>query len=172
MKTVTATWRTTDVYDEVRYACMARPIIPKKTAHVPQGTFASERNRYIKAKKYAEKHGVSLAAAYEGSLMARASKADQERQKLWEDRIHRAKSVRSNWKKLFKVQLGLDYFEGKQNPGYPEEEWLTINKIYSHIKATLPSLYSVHFLQTHKISRRMKSAEKYGRQCLITSRMR
>jgi hypothetical protein len=52
------------IYDEFRYACMARPIIPKKIEHVPQGTFASERSRYIKAKKYAEKHGVSLSAAY------------------------------------------------------------------------------------------------------------
>jgi len=52
------------IYDEFRYGCMARPIIPKKTVHIPQGTFAAERNRYIKAKKYAEKHGVSMTAAY------------------------------------------------------------------------------------------------------------
>ncbi len=52
------------IYDEFRYACMSRPIIPKRQSVIPQGTFAAERSRYIKAKKYAEKHGVSMAAAY------------------------------------------------------------------------------------------------------------
>jgi len=74
--------------------------------------------------------------------MPRVSKADIDAQKKWEDCIQRAKAVRSNWKKLFKVDLGIDYFDGRQNPGWPAEEWLTINKIYSHVKATLPSLYS------------------------------
>jgi hypothetical protein len=52
------------IADEVRYAFMSRPIIPKRQAVVHQGTFAAERSRYIKAKKYAERHGVSMAAAY------------------------------------------------------------------------------------------------------------
>jgi hypothetical protein len=52
-------------YDEVRYAMMSRPIIPKRKNHVPQGTFAAERARYIRAKKHAERHGVSMSQAYE-----------------------------------------------------------------------------------------------------------
>lgn len=43
----------------------------------------------------------------------------------------------------FKVQMGRDYFEGKQNPGYPEAEWITVNKIYSHLQAQLPMLYQM-----------------------------
>ena len=74
--------------------------------------------------------------------MSRALKSDIEAQKLWEDRIHRAKAVRKNWKDQFKVDMGYDYFEGKQNPGHPAEEWITINKIYAHIKSQLPALYS------------------------------
>lgn len=74
--------------------------------------------------------------------MPRVSKRDQEAQKDWEDRIARAKKVRENWKKLFKVDMGRDYFDGKQNPGWPDEEWITVNKIYSHLKAQLPNLYN------------------------------
>lgn len=71
-----------------------------------------------------------------------AKKSDVEAQKTWEDKINRAKAVRKNWKDKFRVDLGYEFFEGAQNPGYPEAEWITINKIYSHIKAQLPSLYS------------------------------
>jgi hypothetical protein len=74
--------------------------------------------------------------------MARISGKAQERQKYLEDSISRAKQVRKTWKDRFKVDLGKDYFEGRQNPGFPANEWITINKIYSHIKATLPSLYN------------------------------
>jgi hypothetical protein len=74
--------------------------------------------------------------------MARVSAKSIDRQKYWEDSISRAKQVRKTWKDRFKVDLGKEYFEGKQNPGYPDAEWITINKIYSHIKATLPSLYN------------------------------
>jgi hypothetical protein len=71
-----------------------------------------------------------------------ATRAQADRQKSWEDKISRAKAVRANWAKQFKVEMGREYFEGKQNPGVPEAEWLTINKIYSHVKAILPALYA------------------------------
>ena len=50
--------------DCFRYATMSRPIIPKRRINEPQGTFATERKRLINAKSYAQRHGVSLAAAY------------------------------------------------------------------------------------------------------------
>lgn len=62
-------------------------------------------------------------------------------QKKWERRINDAIAVHEEWHKQFKVQMARDYFEGRQNPGDPE--WITINKIYSHLQAQLPSLYSV-----------------------------
>lgn len=52
------------IYDEFRYACMARPIRPKKVHTLPSGSFAAERNRLIRAKQYARRHGTSLEAAY------------------------------------------------------------------------------------------------------------
>ncbi len=64
-------------------------------------------------------------------------------QKTWEERIDRAKKKKKEWEDLMRVQMGRDFFAGKQNPGYPESEWITINKIYSHLMAQLPSLYSV-----------------------------
>lgn len=75
--------------------------------------------------------------------MGRYSKTARDRQEAWMERIRRAVAVRKNWKDRFRVQLGLDYFEGAQKPeGIPDSEWITINKIYSHVKAQLPSLYA------------------------------
>lgn len=51
-------------YDTTRYAFMSRPIIPKRINRVPPGSFQAERQRYIRAKQYARRHGVSLQAAY------------------------------------------------------------------------------------------------------------
>jgi hypothetical protein len=53
-----------DGYDCLRYGCMARPIIPKVEHSAPPGSFQAERNRYIKARKLAQRKGISLAAAY------------------------------------------------------------------------------------------------------------
>ena len=74
--------------------------------------------------------------------MARVKKSSVDAQRYWEDRISRAKGVRKKWKDLFQVDLLRDFFDGKQNLGRPKEEWITINKIYSHLKAQLPGLYS------------------------------
>ena len=52
------------IYDEVRYMCMARPLRPKKVVTIPAGSFQAERTRYIKAKKYAKRHGCSMSQAY------------------------------------------------------------------------------------------------------------
>lgn len=65
-----------------------------------------------------------------------------ENQEEWESKITRAKKVRRNWKAIFKVDTAILYFDGIQNPGYNKEEWITINKIYSHLMAQLPSLYA------------------------------
>jgi hypothetical protein len=64
-------------------------------------------------------------------------------QNIWKDRIERAKTVRKEWAEEFRVKTGREFFSGKQNPGYPAEEWITINKIYAHLMAQLPMLYSV-----------------------------
>ena len=52
------------LYDCTRYLCMSRPITPRRKHDIPQGTFAAERRRMIRAKEYARRHGVSLDAAY------------------------------------------------------------------------------------------------------------
>lgn len=64
-------------------------------------------------------------------------------QKTWTERIQRAEARRKEWAEQFQVQKARQYFEGKQNPGYSRDEWITINKIYSHIMAQLPMLYSI-----------------------------
>jgi len=63
--------------------------------------------------------------------------------KLWGEKIARAKKIKEAWEQDFKTKMGWEYFEGKQNPGIPDEEWITVNRIYSHLKAQLPSLYSI-----------------------------
>ncbi len=53
------------VYDEFRYACMFKPIRPKRAIQgAPAGSFQAERARLIRAKQYARSHGVSLDQAY------------------------------------------------------------------------------------------------------------
>ncbi len=52
------------LYDCTRYLCMSRPITPRRKHDIPQGTFAAERRRMIRAKEYSRRHGVSLDAAY------------------------------------------------------------------------------------------------------------
>ena len=52
------------IYDEVRYACMLRPVKPKAEWREPQNTFRAERNRYLKAKRMAERRGISMIEAY------------------------------------------------------------------------------------------------------------
>lgn len=51
-------------YDCFRYACMSRPLTPKVIEKAPPGSFARERQRLIRARKYSQRHGVSLTAAY------------------------------------------------------------------------------------------------------------
>lgn len=52
------------IYDVFRYYCMFKPVRPKKRDGIPTGSLAAERNRLIRARKYASRHGVSLTVAY------------------------------------------------------------------------------------------------------------
>lgn len=52
------------VYDEFRYACMARPVRPRKVVGMPAGSFQSERKRLMRARDLARRQGISLEAAY------------------------------------------------------------------------------------------------------------
>ena len=52
------------VYDDVRYACMSRPMTSKNVVNINPHSFQAERARYIKAKKFAKRHGVSMSQAY------------------------------------------------------------------------------------------------------------
>ena len=51
-------------YDCTRYCFMSRPLVPKQRVVVPPGSFQAERKRYIRANQYAQRHGVSMSAAY------------------------------------------------------------------------------------------------------------
>lgn len=67
----------------------------------------------------------------------------KESHKQWEEKINHAKKAKDEWWEQFKVDLALQYFEGNQNPGYNVDEWITVNKIYAHLMAQLPALYSI-----------------------------
>lgn len=71
------------------------------------------------------------------------AKTVEDIQRTWEEKISKAKKKKKEWSDLMRVDLAMDFFDGKQNPGYPQAEWITINKIYSHLMTQLPSLYSV-----------------------------
>lgn len=63
--------------------------------------------------------------------------------KDWEEKLNHAKKKREDWATQFKTAIGWEYFEGKVNPGFPEDEWINVNKIYAHLQAQLPMLYSI-----------------------------
>jgi hypothetical protein len=69
--------------------------------------------------------------------------ASKDLQKVWEQRLQEAKEAHKKWKQQFKVELGIKYFEGSNSGGLPDGEYININKIYSHLQAQLPKLYSV-----------------------------
>lgn len=52
------------LYDVTRYLCLTRPITPRFITKTPPGTFAHERERLIRARKYAQRHGCSIDIAY------------------------------------------------------------------------------------------------------------
>lgn len=74
--------------------------------------------------------------------MPKYSKKSMDLQNLWMSRINRARKVKKNWKDLFRVNLIREYLDGKQKVDfYADEDWITINNLYSHLKAQLPALY-------------------------------
>ena len=50
--------------DEIRYACMARPVKPRHVERVPRHSFQAERSRLLRARTMAATQGVSLDEAY------------------------------------------------------------------------------------------------------------
>ena len=69
--------------------------------------------------------------------------AKKDLQKIWEARLQESHEDHKKWKDAFKVDAGIQYFEGQNNAGLPDGEWININKIYSHLQAQLPKLYSM-----------------------------
>lgn len=57
-----------DIEDHIaemcRYACMTRPMRPKRALESDAGSFQAERRKYIKMKQFAARKGISLDAAY------------------------------------------------------------------------------------------------------------
>jgi hypothetical protein len=92
--------------------------------------------------------------------MARPKKGPTDAMK-WLEKIDRAKKVRAEWLKNFRVSLAYEYYEGRQRPSWiPENDWITINLIYSNMEAILPSYYTVdpYFYVKLKSSYRAEAA--------------
>jgi hypothetical protein len=52
------------IYDETRYALMSRPLRPHAQQKSDVGTFRGERRRYLAAKQFASRRGISIEEAY------------------------------------------------------------------------------------------------------------
>jgi hypothetical protein len=88
----------------------------------------------------------------------------EETQKTWIQRIEFSKKCHKQWKDDFQVDLGRDYYYGKQlPPGENKNEFIGINKIYAHVQTQLPSLYSIdpYFYVKLKQSYQPQSLEAY-----------
>ena len=102
--------------------------------------------------------------AYLKSGKEEKGKDAQEEQKKWIEKIEFAKKCQEQWKKDFKVDLGREYYYGKQlPPGENSNEFIAINKIYAHIQTQLPSLYSIdpYFYVKLKKSYKPENLEAY-----------
>ena len=76
--------------------------------------------------------------------MARPSK--NQIASLWQDRINKGlKFKEDDFTSVFHPDLARQYFEGKQEPdsGINPNEYIVVNKIYSHLLTELPSLYGI-----------------------------
>ena len=76
--------------------------------------------------------------------MARRKKV--EFAQIWQQRITKAEKFRQDdFDGPFRPHLARRWFEGKQRPesGVPDGEWITVNKIYSHLLTELPALYGI-----------------------------
>lgn len=76
---------------------------------------------------------------------AKDSPEEKEKQQVdkWLTKISRAETVKKAWKERFRIPTAYEYFEGAMRPAsVPDEEWITINKIYATLKTELPTLYS------------------------------
>ena len=62
--------------------------------------------------------------------------------KDWLNKIDRAIKVKEEWLNSFRIALAYEYLEGRQRPPWiPEQEWITVNLVYSNLRAILPTLY-------------------------------
>ena len=65
-----------------------------------------------------------------------------ELQRFWLQQLERAEDRKKQWREKFKVEECYKFFIGDQKPeNYAEEDWFTLNLIYSNIHAQIPSLY-------------------------------
>ena len=64
---------------------------------------------------------------------------------LWQMRISKAEKFREeDFDRPFRPALARKWFEGNQRPdSTPDGEWITVNKIYSHLLTELPALYGI-----------------------------
>lgn len=75
--------------------------------------------------------------------MAKKKKHDKPEADVWLERVSRAKKVKDEWRRKFRIALAYDYWEGIQRPvEVPASQWITVNMIYSCLMAELPTLYS------------------------------
>ncbi len=103
-------------------------------------------------------------AYLKGKKEEKTKEKSDELQKKWMSRIDFAKKCQTQWKDDFKVDLGREYYYGKQiPPGENSNEFIAVNKIYAHVQTQLPSLYSLdpYFYVKLKQSYKPDSLEAY-----------
>ena len=62
--------------------------------------------------------------------------------KHWKVQIERAEKAKKDWREYYRVEECYKYYLGDQRPGnYVEEDWFTLNLVYSNARAQIPSLY-------------------------------
>jgi len=62
--------------------------------------------------------------------------------KHWKEQIKRAEKAKKSWREKYRVEDCYKYYLGDQRPeNYVEEDWFTLNLVFSNARAQIPSLY-------------------------------
>ena len=93
--------------------------------------------------------------------MARPPKTDLAA--LWQNRINKGlKFQEEDFTTVFHPDLARQYFEGKQEPdgGVNPNEYIVVNKVYSHLLTELPSLYGIDPYFYVKVKKKLRARSR------------
>ena len=129
---------------------------PKKKAKISKKTVKAGKTTPIKGNPFVGNDGGSGNLTFKKKVKGKKNSVSKMKSKPakeetnenkevkeWLEKIQKSLKVKQSWREKFRVDLAYEYRDGAQMPqGAVNDEWITINRIYSNLKSELPMLYS------------------------------